>query len=334
MSQEANRPPFPALVDNTMRSDYIFCGQKFKRSFIEKLAPMEPSIHLHAGGAFARGLEVVRRAYYEEEVEASEAMRRGLEALILFYGPVQAPVLRNGDKSLENVIRAYDSYFQQYPLATDKIKPARGPNGKCMIEFSFSLPTEVMHPETGDPILYGGRSDMIGDIGGALFVTDEKTATSLGDQWASNWELDSQITGYIAAAKIHGWNVAGGVFRGVGLLKTKIPHAEVIVSRAPWEIERWWQQLHRDIQRMVRDWKEGYFDYALSKSSCAAYGGCTFSMLCKSPRPEEWIPVHYRTREWNPLAKDMGEKLLDNAKAMENLQPPELDIPDLTIHRK
>lgn len=322
------RPPFPELVDNTMRSTYKGCGKEFEYAFLHCIDSAVPSIHLHAGGAFAAGLEEARRSYYERSSSVDAALRDGLQRLIQFYGPIEAPITKTGDKSLDNVIRAYDSYFKQYPLDKDPLKPYMV-GARAMVEFKFSFPTEVMHPVTGNPILYGGRSDMIGIQDDAVWVTDEKTAGSLGEQWHKNWDLDSQFTGYITAGKIHNYPIAGAIIRGVGLLKTKITHASAIVYRADWEIERWWKQLNRDLRHMVQDWEAGYFDFALDKSSCNAYGGCKFLLLCKSPRPQEWLPINFRYRKWDPIAKDLGEKLLDNPKLVESLVGPDIDLQDL-----
>ena len=323
------KPHFPSLIDNTMRSDFIQCERKWMYSFGYQLAPSAPSVHLHAGGAFARGLEVARKCFYQDGKTEAESLTRGLEALMQFYGPVQFPPTRSGDKSLENVIRAFDSYMSRYRLGLDPIKPYIGKDGKAMVEFGFAIPTEVMHPETGDPILYGGRSDMIGVMHGLLYVTDEKTTGSLGETWAAQWDLDSQFTGYVAAAREHGIPVAGAVVRGIGLLKTKITHAESIQQRSTWEIERWWFQLHRDLRRMVRAYNEGYWDMAISKGACASYGGCSFLMLCKSNNPEQWLN-QYRKRVWDPLAKDFGEKLLENPKLKEGpSEDLEIDLKDL-----
>ena len=325
---------FPALIDNTMRGTFLKCPKEMEWAHIKHWGVNSPSVHLHAGGAFAAALEAARRGFFEREVGEDQSLRLGLEALIKFYGPVQFEATKNGDKSLDNVIRAYDSYFQRYPLPSDVIKPLRLPSGRCMVEFTFSIPTEVKHPQTGDPVLYGGRSDMIGVMNDVLFVTDEKTATQLGDYWAKQWDLESQFTGYIAAAKSYGYPVAGAVIRGIGLLKTKITHQEAIIYRADWEIERWWEQLQRDIKKMIICWEEDYWDYALRKDACAAYGGCPFKMLCTTPNPEQWLPIHYRHKHWNPLEKDMGEHLLDNPDFLREFQPPELDIPDLLAAQK
>lgn len=324
-----NRPDFPKIIDNTIRSEIIRCLKKVEWGHVLNWAPSTPSIHLHAGGAFAKGLEDARRSFYEAGNPAPVALRDGLAGLIKYYGPIEAPITRTGDKSMENVVRAYDSYMQRYPLGTDPVRP-HIINGKAMVEFAFSMPMEIKHPQTGDPLLYGGRADMIGLMHDQLWVTDEKTTASLGEQWAKNWPLDSQFTGYIAAAKMYGYPVAGALVRGVGLLKTKITHAEAIITRSTWEIERWWQQVHRDVQRMLRAWEEGYWDYAISKDTCAAYGGCPFEMLCKSPDPQGYLPLYFRQRTWNPLAKDSGEDLLNNPELKKQLESPDLYIPDLT----
>jgi hypothetical protein len=326
---------FPHLIDNTMRGDFLMCPKKFYWSFVRKLAPASPSIHLHAGGAFAAGLEAAKRSFYEKRNTEAEALRDGLAALLTSYGPIQLPPARTGDKSCENVIRAYDSYFQRYPLGRDYLKPHIAANGQAMLEFTFAIPTEVAHPQTGHPILYGGRADEIAEMesGGSkqLMIADEKTTTSLGESWAAQWDLESQFTGYVRAALEFGIPVAGVVVRGVGLLKTKITHAEALIYRSQWVVDRWWRQLNKDLRRMVAAWETNDYDYALSKNACAAYGGCAFKMLTESPDPESYVPIHYRHREWDPLAKDSGERLLENPELTRQILGPELIIPGLEV---
>lgn len=326
-----HRPPFPRQVDNSARSDFVMCPTRWMYAFLFSITTTAPSIHLHAGGAFARGLEVARKAFYQYGKSEAEAKRDGLEAIIIAYGNFVPVETRSGDKSLDNVIRAYDSYLKMYGLGRDRVKPYVDEAGKVMCEFTFTVATEVRNPSCGhcnhnnepevavcsncgealDPILYCGRSDMIGLFNDSLWVVDEKTATQLGDSWAGQFDLDSQFTGYVAAARYHLRKpVAGAIVRGVGLLKTKITHSEVVLTRNQWMIDRWWNQLHRDLRRMVRSYCEGEFDMALTKSACGAYGGCTYKTLCESSEPRRWLN-QYRIRHWDPLAKDSGEKLLE-----------------------
>ncbi len=304
------KPDFPNLIDNTQREAFRNCPHKWYRAHIQHLAPATPSIHLHAGGAFARGLEVARRSFYSTGLNEAESVKLGWEALQEVYGDFDvANGYENHAKSLANMERAYEDYFFEYPLGKDKIKPIRLDSGGSGVEFSFSVPTEVMHPETGNPILYGGRFDMLGERDDSLFVVDEKTTGSLGSQWASQWDLNSQFTGYCMAARAFGYPVAGAIIRGIGLLKTKITHSQVVLYRSDWEIERWWKQLHRDLRMMVAQWEEdtgdgqGY-DFALG-AACNSYGGCGFKRICTSKTPEDWTGApYYRIHKWSPLDQE------------------------------
>ena len=326
-----DRPPFPKQVDNTMRGEWWKCPTSFRRAFIQYLASQAPSVHLHAGGAFAKGLEMARRSFHDAGRTIPEAMRDGLAAVIEAYGNFVPVETKQGDKSLDNVIRAYDSYFQRYPLDSDVLQTYRAANGKLMVEFNFAIPSEVLRPycesckkwsptETGrcvhcggplDPIIYCGRFDRLATRGDVLFVTDEKTATQLGESWAAQWDLESQFTGYYFAARHYGYPVGGVTVRGVGLLKTKISHAETTLHKGEWQLERWWEQLQKDLRKMVRAYVEWDWDLALAKGSCAQFGGCLYKIMCESPEPARWLN-QYRIRVWDPLAPDHGEKLLEN----------------------
>jgi hypothetical protein len=143
---------------------------------------------------------------------------------------------------------------------------------------------------------------MVADFAGGVYVFDEKTTSSLGASWARQWEMRSQFTGYMWAAQQAGISAAGVIVRGVSILKTKYDTMQVVTNRAPFEVERWHRQVHKDIERMLRCWEEGYWDYDLDHA-CAEYGGCSLTQVCKSPNPEEWLPMYFEQRVWDPLAR-------------------------------
>lgn len=324
------KPPFPKLVDNTMVGEWVRCETAFMRAFLLCLTGGGPNVHLHAGGSFARGLEVTRRSFHDGGKTIAEAMRDGLEGIITSYGSFVPQETRQGDKSLDNVIRAFDAYFQRYPLDKDLLETFRAADGRLMVEFNFVIPTEVINPSCAacghcnpptldtcescgaplDPILYCGTFDRLATRDGALFVTDEKTATQLGEQWAGQWDLESQFTGYVYGAKQYGYPIAGATIRGVGLLKTKISFAETTIFKGQWQLDRWWVELHKKLKRMVAAYEAWDWQLALAKGSCAAFGGCQYKIMCESPEPDRWLG-QYRIRKWDPLAKDKGENLLE-----------------------
>jgi hypothetical protein len=290
--------PFPSFFDNTMRGTFVSCPLKFKRSFIDNLAPAEPSIHLHAGGALAAALDVTRKAFYGGHASEEEALALGATELIRFWGDFPK---EHDYKGLSRMLEAFDDYFREYRLPSDPIKPLMQ-DGKPACEFSFAIPLEVNNPDTGEPIIYTGRFDMLGVYQNSLFVVDEKTTSQLGQMWQQQWDLKSQFTGYCAAARSFGYPVAGAIVRGIGLLKSGTTFAQVIEYRPDWQIDRWHEQLLRDIRRAIHCYKTNTWDLALDEA-CAQYGGCAFRRLCLSQEPERWIDGYFVQRNWNPLAK-------------------------------
>ena len=144
---------------------------------------------------------------------------------------------------------------------------------------------------------------MLGLYDDILFVIDEKTTSQMGPSWSKQWTLRAQFTGYVYAAKTFGHQVAGAIARGVAIRKTGFDVGDAMVQTPEWQIERWWLQLHRDVQAMIQNWEERYWDYNLD-SSCTSYGGCTFADLCTVSTPEVWIDSSFTTRDWDPLALD------------------------------
>jgi hypothetical protein len=78
-------------------------------------------------------------------------------------------------------------------------------------------------------------------------------------------------------------------------------HAQALVYRPQWMIDRWLGQLVRDIKRMIYMYENNEWDYALHKGACAAFGGCPFTLLCKSENPDSFIPLNYVKRKWDPM---------------------------------
>lgn len=295
------RPPFPKVLDSTIIASFRSCPRKFELEFLNHWKPQTPSVHLHAGAAYAKGLEVARQEYYENGENEPTAIARGLAALIQAYGDFECPP--DSAKSLERTAGAFEFYFDQYPLATDQAVPTVLPSGKRAIEFSFAEPIDLLHPETGDPLIYCGRMDMCVDYAGGVFGHDDKTSSALGASWSRQWDLRSQFTGYCWGAERAGRPLQGFLVRGVSILKTKYDTQQALTYRPPWMIERWYEQLLRDVKRMIQCWEAGYWDYNLDHA-CAEFGGCTFRQVCLSLDPQPWLESGFTRRVWNPLTRE------------------------------
>lgn len=289
---------FPTIIDNSMREAFVACPMKFYYGYIRELDNITKSVHLVAGGAFARGLEVLRRSYYEQGMSQEDALVEGVIALIIEYGDFDPPELEN--KTCYAMIASLIFYVDEYQLSADHVKPAMF-DGIASLEFSFAIPLPITHPDTGEAIIYVGRFDMFGKLQGSTnCVHDDKTAGQLGKQWSAKWKLASQFTGYTWAANRYGHDSQTVIVRGISVLKSSNGTAESITYRPKWMVDRWYAQLLREIARMIDAYKTGLWDLNQS-DSCAAYGGCKFIDLCTSQEPEDWIACSFVHKPYNPL---------------------------------
>jgi hypothetical protein len=299
------RPAFPECVDNTILTEFRTCPISCFRTYFSHWKNKNLSVHLHAGAAFARGLEVGRKLYFDEGLKEDDAMAGGFKALLEAYGDFECP--SDSPKSRERMAQAFEYYLSgEWTFSRDTARPAQMPSGKHAIEFSFAEPLPIIHPTTGQPIIYAGRADMIVEMNKGLFVEDDKTASQLGAKWSNQWEVRSQFSGYTWAARQHGWKVDGVLVRGVAILKTEFKRAQHLTYRPAWEIDRWLHQTCKDVERMIAMWKSGDWDYNLGES-CAAYGGCEYLRICKVPNPAEWMEAYFTRRKWDPLTRTETE---------------------------
>lgn len=290
---------FPAYVDSSMLAAYKSCPQKFYRTYLQHWKAKGGSVHLVAGKAFAKGLEVTRKAFYEESLDSESAISEGLKALTVAYGDFDPP--SDSAKSLARMMGAFEYYWDNYPLELDaENSPLLMPSGKRAVEFSFSEPLDIRHPVTGDPILYVGKMDAIYRYAGGNYIIDEKTTSQLGASWSKQWELRGQFTGYGWGCARAGLKVDGAIVRGVSILKTKYETQQAITYRPEWFVDRWYEDTLSWVAAMIEDYKSGKFKFNFS-DSCASYGSCAFTRVCSTQTPDPWLETDFERRVWNPI---------------------------------
>lgn len=311
---------FPEILDSSMIATYKACAEKFRLEYINHWKPKAQSVHLHAGGAFAKGLEVARKAFYTGEIigfvngkwasiqrepqDAETAVALGLQALLADYGDYDCPP--DSAKSAERMAGAFEFYFDNYPLSHDDGYPIQLPGEARAIEFSFAHPLPILHPVTGNPLLYVGRMDAVIQYAGGVYICDEKTTTQLGASWPRQWDLRSQFTGYAWGCRQAGIEVEGAVVRGVSILKTKYDTAQSINYRPEWQIDRWYNELLEWVEDIKLNYSrrgpDQYWRHNLDHS-CAEYGGCAFREACLSLDKQPWLETAFEHRVWNPLLR-------------------------------
>jgi PD-(D/E)XK nuclease superfamily len=294
----------PAHIDSTMINSFRSCHQKFKNEYVFGLRPAEPSIDLHAGAVFSTTLEAFYRETYTNGLDTSKALARAYGTFQHEWGDF---IIRKEKhpKTPENVWAAVEDYVRTYPPRSDSVQPYFT-DGAPSFEFSFAIPLDFpnfpRHPVSGDPFFYVGRFDMFGKKDDRPVVRDEKTAQRLESNWAEKWDLRSQFLGYCWSLQYNGIPCNTVVIRGVIITLTTIRQVEAVKTYPKHLIDRWFEQLRRDLESLVRCWNDGYFDYNLG-DTCTAYSHCPFIALCSSPAPERWYDT-YEVRRWNPLARN------------------------------
>ncbi len=295
-----SKPPFPTVLDSTIMAAFKSCPQKAHLEFVEHWKLRDQSVHLHAGAAYAAGMEAARTAFYVRGESEADSVAAGIGALLKHYGDFECPA--DSAKSAERTAGALEFYFSHYRLGEDHAIPMTLPDGKRGIEFSFVEPLPINHPQTGDPLLYCGRMDMLCDYENMHLGEDDKTASQLGASWPRQWDLRSQFTGYVWGAARAGIKLDGFLVRGVSILKAKYDPLQAITYRPTWQLDRWEAQLLRDIKRMIAAWEEGYWDLNLDHA-CTEYGGCPFRDVCQMRDPAPLLAQRFERRKWDPVTR-------------------------------
>jgi len=306
MTDTVLTPILPAYIDSTMISAFRSCPRKFFNEFVLGLRPPGISIDLHAGGAFAHCLEVVRKEVFLNQRGLTEALVRANAAFEIYWGDFVIPEFKKTNKRPDRVWAAVEDYFRQYPPLTDHVQPYFM-DGKPTFEFTFAIPLEgegwPLHPVSGDPFFYSGRFDMLGEYMGRPVVEDDKTSgAGHYANWSEKWDLRSQFIGYTWACQQLGIDVHDVVVRGIGIQMTQIAHAEAIKPYSNTLRARWLEQLRRDLHRLVECYHSSYWDYNLGES-CTAFSNCIFIQPCQSADPDPWLKT-FEVRRWNPTALD------------------------------
>jgi hypothetical protein len=302
---------FPSAIDNSIRKELVKCEQATKYKYIQGVrADSGGRVDLIAGGAFAAGMEAMRSWYYVGGASPENCLKYGIAALYDKYGNFIPEGKTN--KTVDRMAGALAFYAQQCPLEGERLIPLQLPDGSRMIEVGFNFPIPIKHPDTQEPLTYCGRFDALClDEHDVAWVVDEKTTSQMGEKWSNQWPLDSQMTGYVWGAerlmRQHGldYEIGGAVINGIAIRLRDYEHVRIVTYRQPWEVERWFNQMIRDVERLKLAYQSGNFDMALDHA-CAFYNNpCEYAPLCLSRNPERLLQSGgWKEVRWNPVTRE------------------------------
>lgn len=295
----------PEYLDSTMISTFRSCPRKFYWTFVQNLRPAGNSIHLAAGSAFAKGLEVIRNlqaANPDGPLPNEVLWEAAVPAALRAYGDLSISDPES-PKNIHNVLYALELYLNEFHPYYDQVQPLLI-GEKPTTEFSFSIPLNINHPTTGHPFLYVGRFDMLGKYSenDLLVVLDDKTASSLGSYWLKQWDMRGQFLGYLWACQKLGFDVNNVVVRGIGLLKTETNFLSLPLTFSQGLIRKWENELYNTIRYMIMLHEQNYYPYNFA-DACSSFGGCPYQTLCQADDPSNWLN-NYKIQKWNPVLED------------------------------
>jgi hypothetical protein len=309
----------PQHIDSTMRSCFVSCPQKFYNEFCLGLRPPTLSVDLHAGGVFASTLERFHREVWDNGSDVSNALALAHGTFVREWGNFTTE--KDTAKTPDRMWAAFEDYVKTYDPRTDHCRPYTL-NGRVTSEFSFAIPLEPsqgfpLHPVTKEPFIYNGRADMIGQYKTRPCIRDEKTAGRLESNWTEKWDLRAQFQGYCWAAQSSEIDCDTVIVRGIIITKQQIRQVEAIKIYPRWMIERWFEQLRRDMHRLVKCYNDNWWDYNLG-DACTQYGSCQFMELCTTQESlRDNFRSNYQVNRWNPLHKNpIGESAPDVQPAL------------------
>lgn len=298
---------FPTTVDSTMMRVAKSCPRKFYNEFLLSRVAKGLSPDLNAGKAWAKAHEVFRTSYYSGALGFEDSLVHAYIALTEEFGDEEYDPPKDNPKQYERLLEALIAYYyEEYPPTFDDHQPLLI-DGKPAVEFSFAEPIEeVLHPETGEPILYAGTFDMLSQKSGALnYIFDDKTTKQMGPKWSSLWRLRSQFIGYVWGARKWGYKTQGAWVRGCAIKKNSIEFADAPVNIPQYLVEEWYENLVHELRYLISLWEQGHFPKNLDEA-CSQYGGCQYQEICELPDSQASIFLNddasFEDRNWNPVS--------------------------------
>jgi len=332
-------PRFPTWVDSSALATFKACDRKGYWGNVMRLTSHIQNPHFNAGGAYAKAQEVTRDLIYgPRRVPTQDAVAKGVLTLIREYGDFDpsddAPHSAKA-KTWLGMCDAFIRYYQRWSPEMDWFMPDMHPreyNDSVALlpstEFSFAIPLPIDHPVTGDPILFTGRADMTVRLGGQgcwmefqksphkymldqwpKYIFDDKTTWQMGKTWAKQWSYRGQFMGYVWAnnqlAHEEHEKAVGAIVAGAGIQKTLTKNDRAIVDFPQWKIDDWYDTTMYVLERMIKCWHDNKWAKQWD-DSCIAFGGCEYSALCDTPRPEVWFH-NFTENPWNPVPSPSKE---------------------------
>lgn len=212
-------------------------------------------------------------------------------------------------RTLATALNFIEVYNATYPVEAFSVLQL--PDGKTGVEMPFAVPLCTLDVEGKSiKVMWTGRIDLLYKREDRVYIMDHKTTSMMGPSYFKEFELSSQVFGYVWAVQkllgvqIDGFCVNALAFRkptktgkSLELLRHIVPIDQSLVKE--WEHDT--QTIIGDLVNMAH---RG--DFPKHTKWCVnKYGMCEYAPICGLPPSNRDVLLNsnmYRTVTWSPLA--------------------------------
>lgn len=284
------------------------CLYKYNLKMLQGWQPERKSVHLIFGGHYATALENYNKYVAEGASPEDAELRVVHEALIATWeydedeegnridGTGQPWQSDHNAKTRENLIRTIVWYLDQFgeddPCSTVILS-----DGTPAVEHSFSF-------DAGNGIVLAGHLDRLVDMGGKIYVQDQKTTgTTITPRFFTQFDMDTQMSLYTMAGQIiFDLPIKGVMIDGAQIAVGFTRFERGFTFRDNAQLDEWFSDAMYHIDAAQEATVKQRFP--MNRSSCDRFGGCQFKHVCsKSPAVREnFLKGDFVQGErWDPL---------------------------------
>jgi len=275
------------------------CLRKYYYSMIVGIRPRKTSVHLLFGGIYATALENFYK-YRAEGQSIDDALITVVHEALKDSWDSEAgqPIyFDDAKKTRANLLRTIIWYVEQFAEETeDGIQTYHLQSGKPAVELSFTL-------EFDEDTVYCGHLDRVVEMGGSLYVMDQKTTGgTVGTYYFDQFSPNNQMSGYAWAGQAILHSPVRGVIIDAAQIAVNFTRFERgITTRTPDQLDEWYDSAKYTISLAREAGRKDF--WPMNLSACGNYGGCPFRLLCsRSPKVRQnYLESDYTSHNWDPL---------------------------------
>lgn len=168
---------FPKTLSSIDLELYGNCPLRWFRERCQYYRVSSFNINLSAGDAFAKGLDIVRKSYYNNRLPEREAIEKGkYYAIDLLQEAIDGidDYQVDGYKTPARIGAAIEKLFEEYPLDGSTFTPSFVNEREVASEVTLEMELPYKNPDTERYLTYKGRLDFLGYENDRLVVVDDK----------------------------------------------------------------------------------------------------------------------------------------------------------------